>query len=152
MQLGLRNQIMKIMCYSKICEDQKIESDFGIELEAIARVLQKRGIKIEPKELSDDEKQTISIRTRSVLKVKKVKGERVGHIPFGQKLAQDGIHLEVNHQELEVINQIAMMHSKGLSIRKITKIMNLNKAFNRDGSKWTRESIRRLTKKITNHK
>jgi len=146
---------MKIMHYSKVCEDQKVESDFDIELEAIDHVLQKRGIKLisinetPSKTLSDDEKQIISIRTRSVLRTKKVKGERVGHIPFGQKLAQDGVHLEANSEEQEVINQIAMLHSKGLSIRKITKLMNLNKAFNRGGARWTRESVRRLTIKIS---
>ncbi|MDR3550581.1 MAG: recombinase family protein [Candidatus Babeliales bacterium] len=138
---------MKIIHYSKICEDQKIESDFGIELEAIARVLGKRGVKIEPKELSDAEKQTISIRTRSALKIKKGKSERVGHIPFGQKLAKDGIHLESNWQEQEVINQIALLHAKGLSVRKIARIMNLNKMFNRFGAKWNHESIHQLTKK-----
>jgi DNA invertase Pin-like site-specific DNA recombinase len=143
---------MKIMHYSKNYEDQKIESDFDIELEAIARVLQKRGVQIESKELSDVEKQTISIRTRSALRVKQGKGERVGHIPFGQKLSRDGLHLETNHEEWEVIKQVAMLLSKKLSIRKIVKTMNLNKAFNRHGAQWTRESIRRLTKKITAHK
>lgn len=143
------------MQYSKICEDQKVESDFGIELEAIDRVLQKRGLKLIPindipsKTLSDDEKQIISIRTRSALRIKKGKAERVGHIPFGQQLAQDGVHLEANYEEQEVINQVSMLHSKRLSIRKIVRIMNLNKAFNRFGAEWTRESIRRLTKKIT---
>ena len=140
---------MKIIHYSKFCEDQKIESDFGIELEAIARVLQKRGVQIEPKELSDAEKQTISIRTRSALKIKKIKGERVGHIPFGKKLAQDGILLEVNYEEQEVINQIALLRARGLSVRKIARIMNLSKMFNRGGAKWNHESIHQLTKKTT---
>jgi len=146
---------MKIIHYSEIYEDQKVESDFGVELEAIDRVLAKRGIKLilinetPSKTLSDTQKQIISIRTRSALRIKKGKSERVGHIPFGQKLSQDGVHLESNHEEQEVINQIALLHSKGLSIRKITRLMNLNKAFNRDGATWTRESIRRLTKKIS---
>ena len=165
---------MKITYCSKVCEDQKIESDFGIELEAIARVLGKRGVKIEPiqpslirafqlgklwrtsgkalEALSDAEKQIISTRTRSALKIKKGKNERVGHIPFGQKLAKDGIHLESNYEELEVINQIALLHAKGLSVRKIAQIMNLNKMFNRFGTKWNHESIHQLTKKIARQK
>jgi len=145
----LGKQVMKIIHHSKVCEDQKIESYFGLEFEAIAHALGKRGVKIEPRELSDAQKQTISIQTRFALRIKKGKGERVGHIPFGQKLAQDGIHLESNYEEQEVINQIAGLRAHGLSVRKIARIMNLDKMFNRFGARWNHESIHLLTKKIT---
>jgi site-specific DNA recombinase len=80
------------------------------------------------------------------LQTKKAKGERVGHIPFGQKLAADGIHLEECATEQDILQQINDLKSRGLSIRAIAAAMNERKAFNR-GAEWNASSVHRILQK-----
>lgn len=49
------------------------------------------------------EREVIRARTRAALGVKKARGERVGTIPFGYRLAEDGIHLEEDPIEQSTI-------------------------------------------------
>lgn len=143
---------MKIIGHALQNIDQKTE----VELEAIRCLLAKRGIQLlsveKERQLTMIEKWIVAVRTKMALQIKKGKGECVGHIQFGQKLAQDSIHLETNQEELEVIWQIATLQAQRLSVRKIAKLMNALKSFNRGGAPWNHESIHKLTKKINKQK
>ncbi len=86
---------------------------------------------------------TIKSRTKAALQTKKARGERVGHIPFGQELAVDGLHLEVCVFERDILNKIENLKSTGLSIRSIAKEMNEKRLLNR-GSKWNSSSMHRI--------
>lgn len=46
---------------------------------------------------------SIRARTKAALAVKRGRGERVGQIPFGYELGNNGSHLEANREEQEVI-------------------------------------------------
>ena len=91
------------------------------------------------------ERLVIGARTKSALKAKKVKGERVGHIPFGNKLAKNGIHLEENKSEIQTINIMIKFRSQNMSVRKIAKNLNNQLILNR-GAKWNHSSVHRILK------
>lgn len=91
------------------------------------------------------ERLIIGARTKAALKTKKDKGQRVGHIPFGSKLAADGIHLEPNNDEQSMLKQIHKLRTKSLSIREIAKTMNSQRKLNR-GSAWNHASVHRILK------
>lgn len=97
------------------------------------------------------ERLIIKARTKAALRIKKEKGQRVGHIPFGYQLAQDGIHLEQNINERSILKQMNILQNKGYSIREIAQIMNKKQMLNRNQSKWNHASIFRMIKGADNN-
>jgi site-specific DNA recombinase len=69
--------------------------------------------------LAQMERELIGERTRDALSHKIVKGERVGHVPYGYILDQDGKTLIDNPRQQEAISLIRELHSKGHSYRVI---------------------------------
>lgn len=96
------------------------------------------------------ERLIIKTRTKAALQVKKEKGQRVGHIPFGYQIAQDAIHLERNAHEQSILKRINILQKKGYSIREIATVMNKKKLLNRGQSKWNHASIFRILKSTDN--
>lgn len=95
---------------------------------------------------SSYERLLIGMRTKMALAVKKSRNECVGHIPYGYKLAADGIHLEANKDEqynLALMKQLK--YEKKLSLRKIAAEMNFLGRFNRHGA-WQFLAVRRVIK------
>ena len=91
------------------------------------------------------ERLIIKARTKAALHIKKEKGERVGHIPFGYQLACDGIHLESNGQEQYILKRMHRFKRRGFSLRKIANELNKKKLFNRANARWNHASIFRVT-------
>src|SRR5204862_2916566 len=52
---------------------------------------------------SEIERQMIRDRTRAALHVKRLRNERIGVVPYGWRLAQDGLHLEVAPEEQRIV-------------------------------------------------
>lgn len=92
------------------------------------------------------ERLIIGARTKAALQAKKKRGERVGYIPFGYKLADDGIHLELHEEEKNILDKMGALRKSGFSIRDIAKVMNENQIFNRGQSIWNHASVHRLLK------
>ena len=65
------------------------------------------------------ELQMIRSRTRAALAVKKARGERTGNLPYGFRLAADGVHVEPHEGEQSVIARIRQARTDGLSLREI---------------------------------
>ena len=86
------------------------------------------------------ERLIIGARTKAALKTKKDKGQRVGHIPFGKKLAGDGIHLETNENEVTILATMRTLRSLKNSIRAIAKALNSQGKLNR-GAQWNHSSV-----------
>lgn len=91
------------------------------------------------------ERLIIGARTKVALAVKKKKGERVGHIPYGYELDEDGIHLRVNVDEQYTLKVINQHREDGMSLREIAEQINFYKRFNRNGP-WNHVSISRVMK------
>jgi DNA invertase Pin-like site-specific DNA recombinase len=92
------------------------------------------------------ERLIIKSRTKAALQTKKARGERVGHIPFGFKLADNGIHLEQCDIEQDILKQISDLKEQGLILKEIVEELNNKNIFNR-GTQWTLSSVHRMAKK-----
>jgi len=65
------------------------------------------------------ERGLIRARTKAALAAKAAKGERVGEVPYGFKLAADGVHLEEDAAEQGVLLVVRELRAAGLSQRAI---------------------------------
>lgn len=86
--------------------------------------------------VSQWERETIGERTKDALAHKKGKGERVGTVPFGFRLAADGVHLEANPQEQEILARVQELKAAGYTLREIAAELNLQGFTTRKGSAW----------------
>lgn len=98
--------------------------------------------------VSQHERNIIRDRTKAALQAKKARGERTGHVPFGYKLSEDGIHIEKDAREQDVLQQIRQLREDGFSTRAIAYELNCRGAFNRGGAKWNHASIHRAMMKL----
>jgi len=89
------------------------------------------------------ERALIRARTRAALAVKREKGERIGVVPFGYRLAADGIHLELNETEQVAIATVRRMRDASLSLRAIAAQLNTDGVPAR-GVRWHATSVARL--------
>jgi DNA invertase Pin-like site-specific DNA recombinase len=65
------------------------------------------------------ERAVIRSRTRAALAAKKARGERIGTLPYGYRLAADGLHLAVDEAEQAVLASVRQLAGEGLSQRAI---------------------------------
>jgi len=86
----------------------------------------------------------ISTRTREVLQHMKKEGKRVGQIPYGKRLADDGVHLIDDPDELNTIAIAQDLREKGLSYRKISYELLLQGKLTRAGKPFSAMTLRRL--------
>jgi len=92
---------------------------------------------------SQYERALIRSRTRAALAVKRARQERTGVVPFGYKLAADGVHLEASGSEQVIIESVRQMRSEGLSIRAIAAKLN-EQGIAARGSRWHATTVVRL--------
>ena len=91
--------------------------------------------------VSQWEREVISERTKAVLQYKKAQGERVGNIPYGYKLALDGVHLEVNPDEQIVTTEVKELRQSGMTLDSIRQILMDNNRVTRNGKPFGISSI-----------
>lgn len=96
--------------------------------------------------LAQMERRLIGERTAAALQSKKAKGERVGEIPFGFRLADDGIHLEDDPTEQEIIEKIRALKAKRHSFRQIAEELNRDGYVTKKGKTWTHKQVSRVLK------
>ncbi len=92
------------------------------------------------------ERETIRSRTRSALQVKKSKSERVGAIPYGFQLAEDGKHLLECEREQRIIAIVESLRNEGLSLRAIVARLNEDRIPTRTGRAWLLTQVVRILK------
>jgi DNA invertase Pin-like site-specific DNA recombinase len=96
--------------------------------------------------VSQWEREAIGERTRDALNHKRNRGERVGNIPFGSRLAGDGEHLEPEPQEVATLTEIRSLRQQGASMRGIAATLNERAYRTRRGTPWRLESVARVLK------
>jgi DNA invertase Pin-like site-specific DNA recombinase len=99
--------------------------------------------------VSQWEREAIGERTREALRHKRGKGERVGNIPYGFRLAGDGKHLEPYPGEQAVLSAIHNLRRGGQTLRGIAAALNRQGHRTRCGSEWRLESVVRILKRDT---
>ncbi len=90
------------------------------------------------------ERETIGERTQDALRAKKARGERTGAVPYGFRLAADGIHLESVPAEQEVITEARRLHHAGQGFRAIARELERRGFVSRAGSMFAAQQVKRL--------
>lgn len=90
------------------------------------------------------ERLLIRARTKAALAVKKARGERTGDIPYGCRLAADGVHLEGNASEQHVIEMVNQDRRSGLSLRAICAKLDATGIQPRGGRRWHPQTVANL--------
>ncbi len=104
--------------------------------------------------LAQKERSDISQRIKASLRAKRLRGERVGHIPYGYMLTKkikrtdenkgEAIMIKENLEEIEVLVEMERLRGLGVSFRKMATLMNEGGYRNRDGQPWTHSAIARV--------
>jgi DNA invertase Pin-like site-specific DNA recombinase len=92
------------------------------------------------------ERLIIKARTSSALQAKKTRKERVGSIPYGYRLSSDGIHIEENQGEQEVIAEIKRLKAAGLNLLGICRELERKGFTTRTGKTFKAEQVKRVLK------
>ena len=97
--------------------------------------------------LAQFERDQTSERTISALAHKRKNGERTGNIPYGKRLAADGVHLEDCPVEKGTMSYIRELRELGYSYQQIADDLAENEIPNRNGSlKWRTATIMKICK------
>jgi site-specific DNA recombinase len=91
--------------------------------------------------VSQWEPEAIGERTRDALRHKRGKGERVGNIEYGSRLAADGVHVEQEPGEQAALAAIRRLRSGGHSLRAVAGALNESGHRTRRGIQWQFESV-----------
>jgi DNA invertase Pin-like site-specific DNA recombinase len=86
----------------------------------------------------------IRSRTREALAAKKARGERVGAVPYGFRVAADGVHLEADAAEQAIVARVRELSSEGLSQRAIVAHLASHGVVGRTGAPLQQTQIARM--------
>jgi len=90
------------------------------------------------------EREVIAERTREALQAKRAKGERVGTVPFGYRVAPDGVMLEAEPAEQKALAVLRELRSKGYTLREIADELTRQGYTTRRGSAWRHQGVANL--------
>ena len=93
--------------------------------------------------VSQWEREAIGERTRDAMHHKRLNGERVGTLPFGYRVATDGVRLEPNSAEQEILRHIRWLRLGGRSTRQIAADLNRLGFVTRRGTAWRFQYVAR---------
>lgn len=89
-----------------------------------------------------------SERTKAGLDHKRSRHERIGQIPYGVRLAEDGISLVEDFDDTAAILKAKIMREGGRSFREIAAVFDaMGLRPKNGGANWSASTIRRLTKR-----
>lgn len=89
----------------------------------------------------------IRSRTRTAMASKRSRGERLGNVPYGYRLAEDGVHLERDAVEQAVIANIRALADAGLSQRAIVVELAREHIVGRTGAALQQTQVARLLRR-----
>lgn len=90
------------------------------------------------------ERAIIRSRTRAALEKKKAQGERVGTLPYGYRLAADGLHLMADEAEQAIISSVRKLAGEGLSQRAIVAYLAGHGIVGRKGTPLQQTQVARI--------
>lgn len=85
-----------------------------------------------------------TLATRAALAAKRARGERVGTLPYGYRLAADGLHLLADEKEQAVLAHVRRLSREGLSQRAIVKHLATDGVVGRAGSPLQQTQVARM--------
>ena len=97
--------------------------------------------------VSQWEREAIGERTRDALAHKKANGQRAGNIPYGYRLAPDGVHVEASPEEQAALVRIVELRTRGYTLQEIALKLNGQGIRTRAGSEWKNQYVAKILKK-----
>ena len=98
--------------------------------------------------LAEFERDLVSERTAAALAHKRCRGERVGDIPYGWRLTDDGTTLAPIESEQTTIRQIRAMREGGVSYRAIAEELTRRGVPTKKGNaRWTHQAVASILKR-----
>lgn len=94
--------------------------------------------------MSEFERDVVAERTKAALTHKKSRGERVGKVPVGFDLADDGVTLVPNQEQQAAIALIRELRTLGLSMREIAAELNARGIVAKHGGQWQHTTVQRI--------
>jgi len=91
--------------------------------------------------VSQWEREAIGERTKDAMRHKRSKGERVGTVRFGYRLASDGMQLEADEAEQSILSRIRGMRAAGHTMRQIADALNRQGYTTRRGTAWRHQYV-----------
>lgn len=85
-------------------------------------------------------------RIRASLAERRSRGERVGNVPFGYRLAADGVHLEVDPREQAIVEEVRRLRASGLSQRAIAAELEASGVRGRTGAPLRQTQVATILK------
>jgi DNA invertase Pin-like site-specific DNA recombinase len=92
------------------------------------------------------ERDTIAERTKDALRLKIVKHERAGQVPYGWTLTDDAKTLVENEAEQRAISLVRNLNAKGYSLRAICRELE-KEGYQPIGRRWHPKTVRNILKK-----
>ena len=89
------------------------------------------------------ERLVIKARTKAALSVKRARGERVGQVPYGFRLAGEGCRVEPHPDEQKIIDRIRALRARRMSFERIAAALN-REAVPARGSRWHPTTVVRV--------
>ena len=89
------------------------------------------------------ERNLVRERTRAAMQEKRHRGEFVGQVPYGRRLASDGVHLVDDLEEVAIIGMIVNFRALGFSLQGIADHLNDNHVPAR-GKRWHKTTVSRI--------
>ncbi len=88
-------------------------------------------------------------RTRSAMAVKRANGQRIGSVPYGFDLADDGAALLPNDAEQSVVANILAKRAEGWTLEQIADELSARAVPTKTGKseRWTHQAIARILKR-----
>jgi DNA invertase Pin-like site-specific DNA recombinase len=83
-------------------------------------------------------------RTREALAGKRGRGERIGTVPYGYRLAADGLHLEADAAEQAVLRRVRELAAEGMSQRRIVEELAAHGVVGRTGAPLKQTQVARI--------
>jgi signal transduction histidine kinase len=83
-------------------------------------------------------------RLRATFAAKRARGERIGTVPYGYRLATDGVHLELHEAEQDVIDTVRRLSNDGLSQRGIVAALEARGVKGRTGAHLRQTQVAKI--------
>ncbi len=93
--------------------------------------------------LSEFERDQVAERTSMAMQHKKAKGERVGAVPYGFRLADDGVKLEPEPAEQAAVALAKELKTSGQSLRKIAERLKAD-GYKPRGKTWHAMTVKNM--------
>ena len=116
----------------------------GTESDDPASVLMRRIVNA----FGEYERLLIRARTRAALKAKKARGERYGQVPYGHRLARDGVRLEADRDEAAAIALIIELRAADMPLRAIAAELDRRKVPTKSGRPWKHSTVHDVLRRI----